>query len=137
MIFFFSSQKAEESRKTSAGFITAVVEFFDFDNSLTDAEIQSIRENITFIVRKGAHFSLYAVLGLLIYMLLCEYAFKDWSAILLSVVLSMLYACSDEFHQSFVAGRSGELRDVLIDTVGAFAGCIVVCFLKKLFRRKI
>lgn len=136
MIFFFSAQKAEESRKTSAGLITAVVEFFDFDNSLTEAEIQSIRVNITFIVRKGAHFSLYAVLGLLIYLLLCEYAFMDRRAILFSVVLSMLYACSDEFHQSLVEGRSGELRDILIDTAGALAGCIVVWFLKKCFRRK-
>ena len=30
----------------------------------------------------------------------------------------LLYACSDEIHQTFVAGRSGEVLDVLIDTIG-------------------
>lgn len=31
----------------------------------------------------------------------------------------MLYACTDEYHQLFVPGRSGQLRDVMIDAVGA------------------
>ncbi len=137
MIFLFSAQKAEESRKTSAGLITAVVKFFDFDNSLTEAAIREIRGNLTFVVRKAAHFSIYAVLGLLIYLLLCEYNFSDRKANMLSVIISMLYACSDEFHQCFVDGRSGELRDIIIDTVGAFTGCSIIWFLKrKIFKEE-
>lgn len=37
----------------------------------------------------------------------------------LSVLISFLYAVSDEYHQSFVPGRGPAFRDVLIDTIGA------------------
>ena len=37
-------------------------------------------------------------------------------------ILSILYACSDEFHQSFMVGRQGSLWDVLIDAIGIILG---------------
>ena len=37
-------------------------------------------------------------------------------------MLSFLYACSDEFHQFFIAGRSAQFTDVMIDTCGALIG---------------
>jgi VanZ family protein len=40
-------------------------------------------------------------------------------------VLAVLYAVSDEVHQTFVAGRHGSPRDVLIDAVGAALGLLV------------
>ncbi len=135
LIFSFSSEAATESRKTSASFIEKIISFFDFDNSITESEMFVIRENMTFIVRKGAHFSIYALLGLLIYLLLCEYNINDKKVIIIAVTVSMLYACSDEIHQSFVEGRSGELRDVLIDTVGALAGCTATFLIKRMIRK--
>ncbi|UYJ41604.1 MAG: VanZ family protein [Lachnospiraceae bacterium] len=36
-----------------------------------------------------------------------------------SWMIAVLYACTDEYHQLFVPGRSGQLRDVMIDAVGA------------------
>lgn len=36
--------------------------------------------------------------------------------------LSLLFAVSDEWHQSFVPGRSGRLDDVITDTIGALVG---------------
>ena len=41
---------------------------------------------------------------------------------LLAAVLAIAYGVSDEFHQSFVAGRHGELRDVAADALGATGG---------------
>ena len=35
------------------------------------------------------------------------------------------FACLDEYHQSFVAGRSPSKKDVLIDSIGVFMGIIV------------
>lgn len=132
LIFSFSAQKAEDSKKTSSGLITAVVKFFDFDNSLTEPQIQVICEDLTFIVRKAAHFSIYALLGILLCLLFGEYNITGRKGILLSVVIAMLYACSDELHQCFVDGRSGEIRDVLIDTAGAFVGCMVLWVFKRI-----
>ena len=77
---------------------------------------------LTFLVRKAAHISAYFVLGILIYSLLKEYRLHIKHLIIASIALAMLYACTDELHQMFVPGRSGEVRDVLIDTAGAAAG---------------
>ena len=129
-IFKFSSQKAEESKKTSSKVIVTIIKMFDINDALTEDDVQLLREKLTFIVRKSAHFSIYAVLGILILLLLYEYGIVKKKALFISTVLSMLYACSDEIHQSFVSGRSGEIRDVLIDTCGALTGCIMVLFVK-------
>ena len=77
-------------------------------------------EQINFILRKCAHFSEYAVLFSLVYWL-CRRRLKVRRAIALPLVLGciILFAISDEFHQSFVPGRTPHPRDVLIDSCGA------------------
>ena len=44
---------------------------------------------------------------------------------MLSSLFCFIYACTDEFHQLFVMGRSCEIRDVLIDTLGSFVGILI------------
>ena len=44
--------------------------------------------------------------------------------ILLAIIFCLIYACSDEFHQFFVAGRAGRLTDILIDTTGSILGVL-------------
>ena len=80
---------------------------------------------LTFLVRKAAHISAYFVLGILICSLLKEYHLRIKHLVIASIALAMLYACTDELHQMFVLGRSGEVRDVLIDTAGAAVGVII------------
>ena len=65
--------------------------------------------------------------------LLREYMVINTKLVLLSLLICFLYACSDEIHQLFVPGRSGEARDVLIDTLGA---CLGVSFYYLVFRKK-
>ncbi len=138
-IFFFSSQEASESREISSGLIKTFVRVLDFNNKLNENQVDTIAENLTFIVRKGAHFSIYAVLCILLALLLKEYSiFGKWRFIL-SVLVCFLYACSDEAHQMFVPGRSGEIRDIIIDTCGAIAGFLILsCLtvLKNKFKSK-
>ena len=43
-----------------------------------------------------------------------------------AVFIGFLYASTDEFHQTFVPGRSGEIRDILIDTFGVLLGALIV-----------
>ena len=54
--------------------------------------------------------------------------------IIISLILGFVYACSDEIHQTFVAGRSGEARDVLIDTSGVFIGILISTLLYKIYK---
>ena len=135
-IFFFSSQEAPESKKVSSGVIKTVVKTIDVKDSLTEKEVESISENLTFIVRKGAHFSAYTLLCILVALLLKEYKIIGGRQAFYSVGIAFLYACSDEFHQLFVNGRSGELRDVLIDTAGALFGVVLLLGITAIKNRK-
>jgi VanZ family protein len=75
-----------------------------------------------FLVRKTVHFLEYAILfGLYFRALGNTTKLSLPKTYFLSFVLALLYAISDEFHQTLVAGRTGLPRDVLIDGAGAAA----------------
>jgi len=50
---------------------------------------------------------------------------------------SLLYGISDEFHQSFVEGRSSGMDDVVADTTGSVIGCLSFLFLRHRLRKKV
>src|SRR5699024_9669514 len=70
-------------------------------------------------IRKSAHFTAYLLLGMLVLHALRKPSRKGCTV---AFLISLLYAISDEFHQLFVPGRSGEIRDVVIDSMGAATG---------------
>ena len=80
------------------------------------------------ILRKIAHMFEFGVLALLIWRALAQYKLKLFWLISLSGLASLLYAVSDEIHQSFIAKRIGSVVDVLIDCVGILVVIIVVGF---------
>lgn len=128
MIFFFSSQPSQESDETSGHFTTLAAHLFISNLDEFDPEIQAkIIDGFSFIVRKTAHFCEYALMGCLWYLWLRD----KKGAPLWALLASSAFSCTDEFHQSFVPGRSCELRDVLVDSSGALAGILfgflVVC----------
>lgn len=114
---------------------------------------------LIFLVRKTAHFTEYAILGSLFFLNLRNWlklnnplteksklqTTKTFAkkapldplkyALAMSVLLSFLYACTDEIHQIFVPGRSAQFRDVLIDTLGASFGTIITYLIIKLFNK--
>jgi VanZ family protein len=76
------------------------------------------------LFKKGGHMSGYALLFLTIYHGLGE---KEKSHLFLALVGCLMYALSDEFHQSFVAGRNATLIDVGIDMIGStICMCLVL-----------
>jgi VanZ family protein len=83
---------------------------------------------IHFYVRKAAHVSEYAVLAALLYRALVNTILQ--SRVLLSaaivLVVCSIYAMTDEFHQSFVPSRTASARDVVIDSVGALVGMLLI-----------
>ncbi len=78
-----------------------------------------------FYVRKAAHMTEYAVLAVLLPATLALYGVSGGTLIWLGPLLSVLYACTDEFHQTLVPYRSGSPVDVLIDSAGILAGSLL------------
>ena len=123
VIFLFSAQPAADSKSLSNGLTEMVLEFLFPD--MTPQRVAEIAEMLSFTVRKGAHFTIYFILGALMYNCIlrsCKFA----KARLMSFVFCVLYAVTDEIHQIFVAGRAGRILDVCIDSFGNLCGIFVV-----------
>ena len=143
VIFKFSSQQAEQSNQSSGKVVETIVENSPKTKNLSKKEKEKKKEEIVVPVRKTAHFTVYMCLGALTYLLSRTFEGKNWKNVLISIGFAFLYACSDEVHQVFVSGRSGEIRDVCIDSLGAgFGVCIVgicwkvECLIKKKMSKK-
>ena len=79
---------------------------------------------LTFLVRKSAHIIAYFILGILMYRAL-RITIRRWrtrTVASFALLSCSLYAVTDEIHQLFVPGRSGERRDVMIDSIAALVG---------------
>lgn len=135
LIFSFSHQPAVDSDKISNSVIDKIIHTVEIisNHEFNDDELEVISNYLIFPVRKLAHFTLYFVLGILFYNVVCLYNIDIKKALLISILFCIIYACSDEIHQLFILGRSGELRDVLIDTLGSILGIFIV---KNIKRRK-
>ena len=127
IIFLFSNQPAKESSKLSNSFLEKTITIFYKDIN-TEKKEQLIKK-YGLITRKLAHFTIYLVLGVLMLSTISEYNIK--TKILVSITLCFLYALSDEIHQLFIIGRSGEFKDVLIDTAGSFIGINIYNIINK------
>ena len=92
--------------------------FYLSNNSLTEFVI--ITDWWEFIIRKLAHVFEFGVLTYLIFRILGETEKRHvyWN-LFWAFAFSVLYAVSDEFHQTFVQGRTGTIRDVMIDSIGS------------------
>ena len=121
VIFSFSSADANKSTGTSDKVITTMIEIKDkiTNNETPNNEKEIIVKNSSFYIRKIAHITEYLILGFLMFNLLKQYSVTN---IYYAIGLSILYSCTDEFHQLFISGRSGSIRDILIDFIGILIG---------------
>lgn len=134
VIFCFSAQPADVSTDTSlrVGMTIGKMSVPDF-SKLPKEEQMDYAEKIEFPVRKMAHATEYAILGCLLTNLCLSLSMKK--AYMWSWLMGSAYAATDEFHQLFVPGRSGQMTDVMIDSVGCLTGCLLIylilCIVKK------
>lgn len=132
MIFCFSSQNAEKSTETSAGVVENVLSIFLPKEEITPEVVKKYQ----FPFRKAAHFGIYMLLGFSIIN-----AFENtinkrkYISYILSLIVSALYAVSDEWHQNFSAGRGPSAIDVLIDTSGAVIGIALFFLFMKMYQK--
>jgi len=132
IIFISSHLPATSSSELSSGVTEFILNTFGEMISTVGIDINDLHT----IVRKNAHFFAYMVLGVLTANALRMGGGLSYNRAFYALVICMMYAASDEFHQLFIPGRSGELRDVLIDSAGAIVGVGIVLGLNRIPRFK-
>ena len=128
VIFMLSQQPASVSSGQSGVFVEQL-------RHITPNVDQQL---LTFLVRKGAHIFAYFVLGILTFNALWWVdlsKFKFNRPATLSIIVCALYAASDEFHELFIIGRSGELRDIIIDSCAAMVGVFIISIFVRILQK--
>ena len=77
----------------------------------------------------------YAILGWLAFAFLGTFDMRQKVHYIAALGFAFCYASTDEFHQLFIPGRSGQFTDVCIDTAGAAIGLLLLAILLKIGRR--
>lgn len=136
-IFAMSSFGHNSSDAQSNLFVDFIAQNFPHVRHGLENNLISLN-TLIFLVRKTAHFTEYTILGSLFFLNLKSRQKPKNSTsinILLSLIFSFLYACTDELHQIFVPGRSAQFRDILIDTLGASFGATITYLTIKFFAK--
>ena len=139
IIFQFSSATGVESAKASGDVCFKIVSEADtlLDLNLSYDKKINYAQKIEYPVRKLAHFSEYALLAATVALPLYVYGMRGIPLMLVAGAVCVGFACTDEYHQSFVSGRSPAKKDVMIDSAGAFCGIIVTRILGFIGRKTI
>lgn len=141
LIFLMSTMDTNESNGKSKGTINQIIEkgvsttngLGITDKHPSESKINNIIEKLNQPLRKVAHASEFMVLTILIIFLLTSCGVKGKKVYFISLLICFLYACTDEYHQTFVNGRTGQFTDVLIDTAGGVIGCTIIFIKNKVF----
>ena len=140
LIFLFSAQQGNESQALSDGIMYRLLELLE--GTIPSGVISFLQ----LYFRKAAHFFLYMLLGIFV-----GNSFFSWlvpeseydirvtpdprvdvvkvsarSAWIYSLIVCIIYAITDEWHQTFVPGRSGEISDVLLDSASSLIGLLLL-----------
>lgn len=128
MIFFMSQQPGGGSGAFSRMIMAQLARIgIDFQAMFGDHAV--------WVLRKCAHFTEYMILFFLLSLALSQY--WEWKKRRWWALLGVfLYACSDEFHQLFIAGRVGDPVDVSIDTSGGLMGLLLLTLWLFVTKRK-
>ena len=122
IIFYFSHQGPKKSREISLA-VSQIVE-----GVLKTGDIESVN----LFIRKAGHFISYMILAGFIFMGFTFTKLNVNESMLASFILVIVFAGLDEYHQTLV-GRSGEVRDVVLDSIGGLFGLLLV---RSLFENK-
>jgi len=92
----------------------------------------STRQTANIIPETVPHFLFFKTLHLLEYATLAILIFYALLKKKETIIFAYLYALSDEIHQTFIVGRSGRLRDTIIDLIGIIIGLFLLKKLRKI-----
>ncbi len=130
VIWGFSAQTAAVSGDLSDRLLWRLMARLSPAFAGADEHVQNAAvELLSFFERKAAHIFLYFILILLLWLALLPLVRGGKRQVGLAAVLCALLAGLDEYHQTFIPGRSGELRDVCVDLAGAALAVLLVAVL--------
>ena len=133
-IFNFSSQDGQTSSGLSRKVARKIVDVFPYTKNLSEKTKNKIVEKSQPNIRKGAHFSIYTLVGIFIMSFISTYKIHLKYKFLVSTLVGLLYAISDEIHQGYTPGRTPSIMDVGIDTCGVFLGIVLVLIVISVFK---
>ena len=107
-MIYFSSRNAEISSCQSQ-FILDIIRNFGFETN-------------SYYIRKFAHFFIFVIIEICVSMFIGSCIESNILTVILSFIKSSTYACIDEYIQTFIPGRSGNIGDVIIDISGVIIG---------------
>ncbi len=137
VIFSMSNQVSEQSSEISKSTTQILFErFFPSFNELTEGEQIKLVSGAEYAVRKVAHISEYFILSALVITALLFNKLNPLKRAGMAVLMSVLYASTDEIHQLFVEGRSGKIADVLVDTIGIIIAAGLYLIIVNLIKRR-
>lgn len=134
IIFKLSGMNSEGSNGKSTDIISIFIEdTLDVTNEYgitsshpTDEKVDRAASLINAPMRKVIHASVYFALAFFVmtFLNILLNHKKYFLTLILAGLICVTFAASDEFHQTFVNGRTGQIMDVIIDSAGAFIGMI-------------
>lgn len=135
LIFWLSDRPAWESTRQSRGIAFKSITLLPGAAGLSDARQLSLTLYIEPLIRDTAHIAEYAVLFLTVFFAVGIFSYENKKKALISLFICFLFACTDEWHQGYVPGRSVQLTDIVFDTAGAAAAMVILVLWKKASRR--
>lgn len=135
IIFSFSNEQGESSGSTSKRVSEIIINMIDIQNKYTDIQKEELTKQIEPTIRKLAHYTIYTVGGIVIANCVNQFCKKEKLLIGTSTAIGVAYAISDELHQLMIAGRSGNIKDVLIDSLGIVTGIVVFLLVKGIYQK--
>ncbi len=136
-IFCLSAESAEVSSQTSAGIIETVVEtFVPSYKEMTEVVKKEYISSLQDVVRTLAHFCIFGALGVCSGGFAATFKGKFYLKLIFTHLFCVLYSLSDEYHQTFSMGRSFQLIDIGVDSLGAFLGIVVVLLIALIFTKR-
>ena len=128
-IFGMSGSTGDQSQETSGRLASLVQQLF-FQNweTLPEEEFLAALGQLNFFLRKLAHFTEYFILGGLLYL---DWRLLNRGRVILPLGAGLIFAAADEYLQTFIPGRSGEILDTLLDFCGVAAAVTAALLLRR------
>ena len=128
-IFYMSGKTGQESSGQSGKISLFITDLLEKVRQDSPQEMQNLQDILELVIRKAAHMTEYAILFLLSYLAMVKISMSQsrFYNRSIAVLISLLYACSDEMHQLLVPGRSGKMIDVGIDMAGGLI--VLICMI--------
>lgn len=121
VIYLMSSSNSTVSNQQSGYIVNFIANLFNISNL----------ELLSYIIRKIAHLIEYTILGLLVENTIKNYHQKSY----ITLIICIIYSITDEFHQSLVPGRSPQIKDIIIDTIGSLLGIVIYHLILKIIKK--